>query len=116
MRHQIASMDYIRGNKRTLKAMSSGRPPKARVEVPDGFEIHPYGNQKNNIWEMQKEQMRKVISTDQEHFYTYSKEYLGGQFPLVNVNEIKQNEKKSTEALWITKKGFDKFGKKANWN
>ena len=35
--------------------MSQGRLPLARIEVPEGFEVHGYGNQKNNIYEMQKE-------------------------------------------------------------
>jgi len=37
---------------------------------------------------MQKETLRKVIEKDKEHFYTYSKDYMSGSFPLVNENEI----------------------------
>ena len=31
--------------------MNTGRPLKQRIDVPDGVEIYPYGNQKLNIWE-----------------------------------------------------------------
>jgi len=32
--------------------------------------------------------MRKMIENDREHFYTYSKDYMSGAFPMVNENEI----------------------------
>lgn len=60
--------------------------------------------------------MRKVISQDKAHFYTYSKESLSGAFPVVNVNEVKLKAKLDSEARWRTKKGFDFLGKKTNWN
>ena len=31
-------------HKQQLQTMSQGRLPKARIEVPEGFEVHPYGN------------------------------------------------------------------------
>lgn len=37
--------------KELVNSMNSGRPLKQRVDVPDGLEIYPYGNQKLNIWE-----------------------------------------------------------------
>ena len=89
--------------------------PKPRIDVPDGFEVHPYGNQKNNIYEVQKDQMRKVISQDKEHFYTYG-QTLAGAFPIVNENEIKVKAKLDNESRWMTKKGFDQLGKRSNWN
>jgi len=46
-------------NLELLKSMSHGRPPKERMVIPDGVEVFMYGNQKLNIWEFQKEQMRK---------------------------------------------------------
>jgi len=45
-----------------LKTMSHGRPPKERMNIPEGVEVFMYGNQKLNIWEFQKEQMRKQIA------------------------------------------------------
>lgn len=95
--------------------MSQGRLPKPRIDVPEGFEVHPYGNQKNNIWEIQKEQMRKVISQDKEHFYSYG-DSLAGAFPIVNENEIKVKAKLESEARWRTKSGFDCLNKRQNWN
>lgn len=44
--------------------MSMGRPPKERMSIPEGVEVFMYGNQKLNIWEFQKEQLRKQISND----------------------------------------------------
>ena len=60
--------------------------------------------------------MRKVISQDKEHFYTYSKDSLSGAFPVVNENEVKVKAKLESESRWLTKRGFDKIGKRANWN
>ena len=47
--------DFIISNRRTIRNMSTGRPLKQRIEVPDGVEVFPYGSQQNNIWETQKE-------------------------------------------------------------
>jgi hypothetical protein len=69
-----------------------------------------------NIWEYQKEQMRKHIAKDSANFYTYSKEHLSLAFPVVNVDQVQKAEKEENEAKWKTKKGFDNLGKKTNWN
>jgi len=42
-------------NRDLVKSMSQGRPPKERMQIPDGVEVFMYGNQKLNIWEFQKE-------------------------------------------------------------
>jgi len=42
------------------------------MNIPEGVEVFMYGNQKLNIWEFQKEQMRKQIATDNTNFYSYS--------------------------------------------
>jgi len=103
-------------NKQTLRQMSSGRPPKARIDVPAGVEVFPYGSQRGNIWETQKEQLRKLIEHDTANFYTYSKDYLSQSFPLVNENLIQQKAKEENESRWKTKAGFDVHGKKTSWN
>jgi len=43
-RAHVASSDFIKANRQSLKSMSGGKPLKPRFDVPDGFEIHPYGN------------------------------------------------------------------------
>ena len=78
--------------------------------------MFPYGSQRGNIWETQKEQLRKLIEHDRANFYTYSKEYLSQSFPLVNENLIAQRDKAENEARWKTKAGFDVHGKKTAWN
>lgn len=75
--------------------------------IPEGVEVFMYGNQKLNIWEFQKEQVRKQITNDTKNFYTYSKDYLSLAFPLINENEIKMKEKEDNEMRWKTKAGFD---------
>ena len=60
--------------------------------------------------------MRKVISQDKDHFYTYGKESLSGAFPIVNENQVKMKAKLESESRWITKKGFDNLNKRQNWN
>jgi len=84
--------------------------------VPEGVEVFPYGSQRGNIWEQQKEQLRKLIENDSAHFYTYSKDYLSQSFPLVNENLIQLKSKQENESLWKTKAGFDVNGKRSNWN
>lgn len=74
-----------------------------------------YGNQKLNIWEFQKEQVRKQITNDTKNFYTYSKDFLSLAFPLINENEIKMKEKEDSEAKWKTKTGFDNVLKKSSF-
>ena len=36
--------DFIITNRQTIRQMSSGRPPKARIDVPEGVEVFPYGS------------------------------------------------------------------------
>lgn len=60
--------------------------------------------------------MRKIIANDNEHFYTYSRDSLSGSFPLINETEYRIKEKEDSEARWLNNKGFDKFGKRTNWN
>ena len=43
--------DFIITNRRTIRNMSTGRPLKQRIDVPDGVEVFPYGSQRGNIWE-----------------------------------------------------------------
>lgn len=61
--------------------------------MPEGVEQFMYGNQKLNVWEWQKEQLRKKVEQDPSNYYTYSKEHLSLAFPLVNENSIKVKEK-----------------------
>ena len=95
--------------------MSHGRPPKPRMSVPEGVEVFMYGNQKLNIWEFQKEQLRKQIADDPKNFYSYSQDFLSLAFPLVNENELKMKEKEESEARWKTKSGFDNLIRNSNY-
>lgn len=95
--------------------MSHGRPPKPRMNIPEGVEVFMYGNQKLNIWEFQKEQLRKQISNDPKNFYSYSQNFLSLAFPLVNENELKMKAKEENEARWKTKEGFDNLMKNPNF-
>jgi hypothetical protein len=96
--------------------MCTGRPLKERLNIPEGVDVFQYGNQKLNIWEFQKEQLRQQISKDQTKFYTYSAEHLSLAFPIVNENEITQKAKEENERGWKTKSGFDNVMKRLNWN
>jgi len=96
--------------------MGSGRLPQPRIELPAGVEVFPYSQQKLNIWEFQKEQLRKNIASDSGNFYTYAKDYLSLAFPRVNEYEIAQNAKNDNEKGWKTKNGFDILNKKENYN
>jgi hypothetical protein len=69
-----------------------------------------------NIWEFQKEQLRKTITNDNKNFYTYGKDFMSLAFPRVNEYEIAQNAKQENEAGWKTKTGFDILNKKENYN
>jgi hypothetical protein len=61
--------------------------------LPAGVEVFSYSGQKLNIWEFQKEQLRKTISNDNNNFYTYAKDFLSLAFPKVNEAEILQTAK-----------------------
>ena len=80
--------DFIITNRRSIRDASTGRGLKTRIDVPEGVEVYGYGSQHNNIWELQKEKLRKMIENDASNFYTYSKDYLSQSFPLVNENLI----------------------------
>ena len=112
----VPQRDFIISNRRSIRDASTGRGLKTRIDVPDGVEVFQYGSQHNNIWEMQKEKLRKVIEGDASNFYTYSKDYLSQSFPLVNENVIAVKQKQESEARWKTPGGFDVHGKKTSWN
>ena len=39
-----AAPDFMVTNRQTLRQMSTGRPPKPRIDVPEGVEVFPYGS------------------------------------------------------------------------
>jgi hypothetical protein len=88
---------------------------KERMAIPEGVEVFMYGNQKLNIWEFQKEQLRKQVATDPAHFYSYSKDFLSLAFPIVNEHEQRLKEKEDSEARWKTKTGFDNLIRNTNF-
>ena len=75
-----------------------------------------YSCQKLNIWEFQKEQLRKHIAEDKSNFYTYAKDYLSLAFPRVDPQEAAIKAKQDNQAGWKTKTGFDILDKKKNFN
>lgn len=75
-----------------METLNPGKNSKPRIDFPDGYECHQYSGQKNNIYEVQKNELRKLVAKDKAHFYTYSKDFLGGAFPVVNENEEKIKE------------------------
>ena len=115
-RRQMTPTNFLTANKEYVHSLNRGRPLKPRIDVPEGVEVYPYGNQKMNIWEIQKEKLRETVANDPSHFYTYSKEYLSQSFPLVNENLIAVKAKQENEARWKTKNGFDNLDKNLNWN
>ena len=60
--------------------------------------------------------MRKIIAEDKQHYYTYSNDFLGGAFPVVNEETQIASEKADSQARWITPTGFDNLNKRINWN
>lgn len=62
LREGNGQADFQMKNVATLRAMSSGRPLKERLYIPDDVEVFVYGNQKLNIWEVQKEEMRQKLA------------------------------------------------------
>lgn len=43
-RAQGSPRDIFAENKEMLKTLSHGRPPKERMQIPDGVEVFMYGN------------------------------------------------------------------------
>lgn len=56
------------------------------------------------------------IEKDTANFYTYSKEYNNGAFPVVDEVKNIMIEKLAQEARWKTKNGLDILNKRENWN
>jgi len=115
-RNQAPPRNFKHGNVQRVRSMCSGRPLVERLNIPEGVDVFGYGNQKLNIWEYQKEQLRQQIAKDPSKFYTYSAEHLSLAFPIVNENEIPLKEKAENERRWKTKNGFDNVMKRLNWN
>ena len=86
-RSKQPARNIIHDNKTLARSMqTTNRGPQERLIVPEGVEQFMYGNQKLNVWEWQKEQLRKKVEQDPSNYYTYSKEHLSLAFPLVNEN------------------------------
>ncbi len=115
-RQASISTDFKRTNIQQIKKMSHGKLPQPRIDLPAGVEVFNYSGQKLNIWEFQKEQLRKTISNDNNNFYTYAKDFLSLAFPKVNEAEILQTAKQENIDGWKTKSGFDILNKKENYN
>ena len=56
--------DMLEKNMGKLRAMSTGKPLKERLYIPDGVDVFQYGAQKLNVWEFQKEQLRQEMAKD----------------------------------------------------
>lgn len=107
----------MKSNRGQVKeTVSPGKNIKLRIDLPKDVGCYSYANQKKNIYEMQKEQMRKIISEDKQNYYTYSNDFLGGAFPIVNENTQIAQAKAECISRWITPKGFDNLHKRMNWN
>jgi hypothetical protein len=98
--------------------MCSGRELKKRIELsPDAPDIHNYGNQRHNFNEIQKLMVRKhVQENNKKNYYTYSREYLGAAFPVVDPQHQAQAEIRAREAKFKTPQGFDTLMKREDWN
>lgn len=51
-RRMETAPNFQNKNIQSLRAMSTGKPPKERLYIPDDVEVFFYGNQKLNIWEV----------------------------------------------------------------
>lgn len=55
MRKENGPDNFKRKNVMRVHSMNAGRPLRPVWNVPEGLEVYPYGGQKLNIWEHQKE-------------------------------------------------------------
>jgi hypothetical protein len=108
--------DILAENFMAVHNAKTGNGPRTRLDIPDGVEVFLYGGQRNNIWDVQKEQLRKQIQADPGNFYTYSKNNMSGAFPVVNEVTVAYTEKMASQARWKTKAGFDYLMKTENIN
>jgi hypothetical protein len=56
------------------------------------------------------------IAKDASNFYTYSKEFMSGAFPVIDEKANLIKDKLEQESRWKSKKGFDVLDKRENWN
>ena len=99
--------DFKNKNVEHVHSLNTGRPLVQRIDLPDNMNFGQYGGQRNNIWEFQKKQLRHRVAQDSANHYTYSKEYLGAAFPVVNETEQMLAEKLESISNWKSPNGFD---------
>jgi hypothetical protein len=58
------SQDFTQINIKTIKKSSGNKILQPRIALPPEVEVYQYSGQKLNIWEFQKEQLRKNIVQD----------------------------------------------------
>jgi hypothetical protein len=56
------------------------------------------------------------IAKDKANFYTYSKEFMSGAFPIIDEKDNIVKDRVDQEARWKSKNGFDILNKRENWN
>ena len=92
-RSMSPKIDYLGQHIQSIRSIDLGKGLKPRIDIPDNIKLYGYGNQKLNLWEFQKDQLRHQVASDTKHHYTYSKDYLQAAFPLTNEIEAAAIEK-----------------------
>lgn len=65
---------------------------KQLYPVDEGQTVYNSANQKLNIYERQKEELREIVRNDPNHFYTYSLEYMSQSIDPYTTDEVKRNQ------------------------
>lgn len=99
--------NHITKNVDAMNSLRGTKKLRERIEVPDGVEVFMYSGQKLNVYDFQKEKLRKKLSEDPKNFYTWAEDHLSLAFPIVNEHEIKSKEKLANTSRWLTKDGFE---------
>lgn len=67
-----------------------------------------------NAYMAQTRMLRQQACNDKNHFYTYSKDYLGASIDPFNAKEVTMSENEIRQKKFITKSGFENIMKREN--
>ena len=69
---------------------------------PSEGEVFTQAGAKLNIYEKQKAELREIVRSDPNHFYTYSENFLSLSIDPYSPDEVKRvDEEHSKKVIWI---------------
>lgn len=74
---------------------------KQLYPIEEGQVVYNSANQKQNIYERQKEELREIVRNDPNHFYTYSLDYMSQSIDPYTAEEARRNEEQWRKSVHL---------------